>query len=38
MKQILALPLLLTYWFGFGRERRTLHDRIAGTRVVNWRQ
>jgi uncharacterized RDD family membrane protein YckC len=27
---------LINYLFAFGKERTTLHDRAAKTRVVNW--
>ena len=37
MKQLLAIPLGLTFWVAlFNKEKKTLHDSIAKTRVIEW--
>lgn len=34
----LGIFSLINYLFAFAAERTTLHDKIAKTRVINWRQ
>jgi uncharacterized RDD family membrane protein YckC len=37
MKQLLSIPLGLTFWVAFfNNEKKALHDSIAKTRVIDW--